>query len=126
MPKKVLVVDDERHIVRLVEANLQRAGYEVVVAYDGREALAKVRSENPDLVSLDIMMPYMDGFEVLKALKADPTTADIPVLMLTSKSHDADVFRGWQSGVDCYMTKPFDPRQYLTFVKLIFDRQADR
>lgn len=121
MPKKILAVDDERHIVRLVEVNLQRAGYEVVTAFDGREALEKVKSENPDLVVLDVMMPYMDGFEVLKHLKADPATADIPVIMLTAKAQDADVFRGWQSGVDCYLTKPFNPMELLTFVKRIFD-----
>lgn len=121
MPKKILAVDDERHIVRLVEVNLQRAGYEVVTAFDGREALEKVKSENPDLVVLDVMMPYMDGFEVLKNLKADPTTAEIPVIMLTAKAQDADVFRGWQSGVDCYLTKPFNPMELLTFVKRIFD-----
>jgi two-component system alkaline phosphatase synthesis response regulator PhoP/two-component system response regulator VicR len=121
MPKKILAVDDERHIVRLVEVNLQRAGYEVVTAFDGREALEKVKSENPDLVVLDVMMPYMDGFEVLKNLKADPATAEIPVIMLTAKAQDADVFRGWQSGVDCYLTKPFNPMELLTFVKRIFD-----
>jgi two-component system, OmpR family, alkaline phosphatase synthesis response regulator PhoP len=121
MPKKILAVDDERHIVRLVEVNLQRAGYEVVTAYDGREALEKVKTENPDLVVLDVMMPYMDGFEVLKNLKADPSTAEIPVIMLTAKAQDADVFRGWQSGVDCYLTKPFNPMELLTFVKRIFD-----
>ena len=109
MPKKILAVDDERHIVRLVEVNLQRAGYEVVTAYDGREALEKVKTETPDLVVLDVMMPYMDGFEVLKNLKADPVTAEIPVIMLTAKAQDADVFRGWQSGADCYLTKPFNP-----------------
>ena len=121
MPKKILAVDDERHIVRLVEVNLQRAGYEVVTAHDGREALEKIKSENPDLVVLDVMMPYMDGFEVLKNLKADPSTAEIPVIMLTAKAQDADVFRGWQSGVDCYLTKPFNPMELLTFVKRIFD-----
>jgi len=121
MPKKILAVDDERHIVRLVEVNLQRAGYEVVTAFDGREALEKVKAENPDLVVLDVMMPYMDGFEVLKTLKADPSTAEIPVIMLTAKAQDADVFRGWQSGVDCYLTKPFNPMELLTFVKRIFD-----
>src|SRR5829696_1016914 len=120
MPKKILAVDDERHIVRLVEVNLQRAGYEVVTAYDGREALEKVKSENPDLVVLDVMMPYMDGFEVLKNLKGDPTTAEIPVIMLTAKAQDADVFRGWQSGVDCYLTKPFNPMELIAFVKRIF------
>src|SRR5919202_2199786 len=121
MPKKILAVDDERHIVRLVEVNLQRAGYYVVTAYDGREALEKVKTEHPDLVVLDVMMPYMDGFEVLKNLKADPVTAEIPVIMLTAKAQDADVFRGWQSGVDCYLTKPFNPMELLTFVKRIFD-----
>src|SRR5437868_2404848 len=124
MAKKILAVDDERHIVRLVEVNLQRAGYEVVTAYDGREALEKIKSENPDLVVLDVMMPYMDGFEVLKNLKADPQTAEIPVIMLTAKAQDADVFRGWQSGVDCYLTKPFNPMELLTFVKRIFDSQS--
>ncbi len=124
-PKKILAVDDERHIVRLVEVNLQRAGYEVVTAYDGREALEKVKSERPDLVVLDVMMPYMDGFEVLKNLKSDPSTAEIPVIMLTAKAQDADVFRGWQSGVDCYLTKPFNPMELLTFVKRIFDSQQN-
>src|SRR5205823_7083197 len=123
MAKKILAVDDERHIVRLVEVNLQRAGYDVVTAYDGKEALEKVKTENPDLVVLDVMMPYMDGFEVLRNLQADPTTAEIPVIMLTAKAQDADVFRGWQSGVDCYLTKPFNPMELLTFVKRIFDSQ---
>jgi two-component system, OmpR family, alkaline phosphatase synthesis response regulator PhoP len=124
VPKKILAVDDEKYIVRLVEVNLQRAGYQVVTAYDGREALAKVESEKPDLVVLDVMMPFMDGFEVLRTLKADPKTKDIPVIMLTAKAQDADVFRGWQSGVDCYLTKPFNPMELLTFVKRIFDSQA--
>ena len=123
MPKKILAVDDERHIVRLVEVNLARAGYNVVTAFDGREALQKVESEKPDLVVLDVMMPFMDGFEVLRNLKANPETAEIPVIMLTAKAQDADVFRGWQSGVDCYLTKPFNPMELLTFVKRIFDSQ---
>lgn len=121
MGKKILVVDDERHIVRLVQVNLERAGYEVVTAYDGEEALQKVREERPDLIVLDIMMPKMGGFEVMKHLKADPTTRDIPVIMLTAKAQDADVFRGWQSGVDCYLTKPFNPLELLTFIKRIFE-----
>ena len=124
MPKKILAVDDERHIVRLVEVNLARAGYLVVTAFDGREALQKVESEKPDLVVLDVMMPFMDGFEVLRNLKANPETAEIPVIMLTAKAQDADVFRGWQSGVDCYLTKPFNPMELLTFVKRIFDSQS--
>lgn len=121
MAKKILAVDDEKHIVRLVEVNLARAGYEVVTANDGKEALEKVHSENPDLVVLDVMMPYMDGFEVLQNLRRNPATRDIPVIMLTAKAQDADVFKGWQSGVDCYLTKPFNPMELLSFVKRIFD-----
>lgn len=121
MPKKILAVDDEKHIVRLVQVNLERAGYEVVTAHDGKEALQKVEEENPDLVVLDVMMPYMDGFEVLQNLRRNPSTRDIPVIMLTAKAQDADVFKGWQSGVDCYLTKPFNPMELLSFVKRIFD-----
>ena len=121
MAKKILAVDDERHIVRLVQVNLERAGYEVVTANDGKEALEKVAAENPDLVVLDVMMPYMDGFEVLQNLRRDPSTRDIPVIMLTAKAQDADVFKGWQSGVDMYLTKPFNPMELLSFVKRIFD-----
>lgn len=121
MAKKILAVDDEKHIVRLVQVNLERAGYQVVTANDGKEALEKVREENPDLMVLDVMMPYMDGFEVLQNLRRNPSTRDIPVIMLTAKAQDADVFKGWQSGVDCYLTKPFNPMELLSFVKRIFD-----
>lgn len=120
MPKKILAVDDEKHIVRLVQVNLERAGYQVVTAFDGVDALKKVNDEHPDLIVLDVMMPQMDGFEVLKHLKANPETRDVPVIMLTAKAQDADVFRGWQSGVDCYLTKPFNPLELLSFVKRIF------
>src|SRR5690348_17222771 len=120
MAKKILAVDDERHIVRLVQVNLERQGYDVVTAFDGKEALEKVESESPDLIVLDVMMPYMDGFEVLQNLKKNPNTRDIPVIMLTAKAQDADVFRGWQSGVDCYLTKPFNPMELISFVRRIF------
>ncbi|MFW5868220.1 MAG: response regulator transcription factor [Armatimonadota bacterium] len=120
MAKKILVVDDERHIVRLVEVNLSRAGYDVETAYDGVEALEKVKDTDPDMIVLDVMMPRMDGFEVLKRLQADSDTQDIPVIMLTAKAQDADIFRGWSSGVSSYLTKPFNPRELLTFVERIF------
>lgn len=125
MAKKILAVDDEKAIVRLVQVNLEREGYEVVTAYDGREALEKVASERPDLIVLDVMMPYMDGFEVLQQLKKSPETRDIPVIMLTAKAQDADVFRGWQSGVDCYLTKPFNPMELKAFVKRVFKSLED-
>jgi two-component system alkaline phosphatase synthesis response regulator PhoP/two-component system response regulator VicR len=128
MPKKILVVDDERQIVKLVEINLRKAGYEVVAAYDGVEALEKVESERPDMLVLDVMMPRMNGFDVLKRLQANPATENIPVIMLTAKAQDADIFAGWQSGVSSYLTKPFNPRELLTFVQRIFesmDHQGD-
>jgi len=120
LQKKILAVDDERHIVRLIQVNLERAGYQVVTAFDGPEALKKVEGERPDLVVLDVMMPRMDGFEVLKRLQANPETREIPVIMLTAKAQDADVFRGWASGVSAYLTKPFNPLELITFVKRIF------
>lgn len=120
MAKRILVVDDERHIVRLIQVNLERAGYEILTAFDGVEALEKVSQDNPDMLVLDVMMPRMDGFEVLRNLKADPRTESIPVIMLTAKAQDADIFRGWQTGVDAYLTKPFNPRELLVFVERIF------
>jgi two-component system, OmpR family, alkaline phosphatase synthesis response regulator PhoP len=120
MAKRILVVDDDRHIVRLVQVNLERAGYTVLTAFDGIEALEKVKQENPDMVVLDVMMPRMDGFEVLRNLQADPHTSSIPVIMLTAKAQDADIFRGWASGVSSYLTKPFNPRELLVFVERIF------
>ena len=117
MPKHILAVDDERNIVRLVQVNLERAGYRVSTACDGVDALAQIHAERPDLVVLDVMMPRMDGFETLRRLKADPETADLPVLMLTAKAQDADILKGWQMGVDSYLVKPFNPAELLAFVK---------
>ena len=126
MAKKILVVDDERHIVRLVEVNLARAGYDVATAYDGIEALEVVKKARPDMIVLDVMMPRMDGFEVLKRLQADEETQNIPVIMLTAKAQDADIFKGWSSGVSSYLTKPFNPRELLTFVERIFQSIDDQ
>lgn len=120
MPRKILTCDDEKHIVRLIQVNLERHGYEVITAYNGAECLEKVAADRPDLIVLDVMMPEMTGFEVLEKLKGDPTTADIPIIMLTARAQDADVLRGWQSGVECYLTKPFNPMELIAFVKRIF------
>lgn len=125
LSKRILAVDDERHIVRLIQVNLERAGYQVATAFDGPEALKKVESEKPDLIVLDVMMPRMDGFEVLKRLRASPETREIPVIMLTAKTQDADVFRGWSAGVSAYLTKPFNPLELITFVKRIFSGADD-
>ena len=118
-PLKILVCDDERHIVRLIQVNLERQGWEVVTAYDGKEGLEKVKSEKPGLMVLDVMMPYMDGFEVLKSIRKEPETEKLPVIMLTAKAQDKDVFEGYHYGADMYLTKPFNPRELVTFVKRI-------
>src|SRR5688572_19123746 len=123
MPVKILVCDDERHIVRLIQVNLERQGWEVVTAFDGKEGLEKIRSEKPNLVVLDVMMPYMDGFEVLNSLRREPDTEALPVIMLTAKAQDKDVFEGYHYGADMYLTKPFNPMELVTFVKRIIANQ---
>ncbi len=123
--RKIMAVDDERHIVRLIQVNLERAGFQVVTAFDGPDALKKVESEKPNLIVLDVMMPKMDGFEVLKRLQANPETREIPIIMLTAKAQDADVFRGWASGVSAYLTKPFNPLELVTFVRRILSGRDD-
>ena len=123
MAKTVLAVDDERAILRLIQVNLERHGYKVLTAGDGREALDKIAAATPDIVICDVMMPYMDGFEVLRRLRKDPATRELPVIMLTAKAMDADVFEGYRSGADCYITKPFNPAELLTFIQRIFDMQ---
>ena len=125
MPLKILVCDDERHIVRLIQVNLERQGYTVVTAFDGKEGLEKILSDKPDLVVLDVMMPYMDGFEVLKSLRKEPATQDLPVIMLTAKAQDKDVFEGYHYGADMYLTKPFNPMELVTFVKRIAQGKPD-
>ncbi len=122
MPKKILVVDDERQIAKLVEVNLRKAGYDVVCAYDGEEALAKVESEKPNMIVLDVMMPKKNGWDVLKELRL-PDVPFIPVIMLTAKAQDVDIFIGWQTGCDMYLTKPFDPKMLLSYADRIFQAQ---
>lgn len=123
--KRILVVDDERHIVRLVQVNLERQGYQVLTAYDGVECLEKARAEKPDLIILDVMMPRMDGFEALQRLKTDPETSIIPVIMLTARAQDRDVLQGYQYGADLYLTKPFSPLELISLVKRVFESQDE-
>jgi DNA-binding response OmpR family regulator len=106
---KILVVDDHPHIVRLVQKELERDGHEIVTAADGDEALDKVRQERPALLVLDVVMPNRNGFEVLRELKADPATAQIPVIMLTVRDQDAEMTHGLTLGADWYVPKPFVP-----------------
>jgi two-component system, OmpR family, alkaline phosphatase synthesis response regulator PhoP len=117
MAHSILVVDDDPKIVRVVEINLTQAGYQVRTAADGEEALAAATQERPDLVLLDVMMPRLDGFETLKRLKADPALTDIPVVMLTARAQDEDVFEGYGTGAQWYLTKPFEPEELRQVVR---------
>lgn len=107
MAKYILAVDDEMHLRTLLRLNLQKAGYEVGTAADGREALEAVKTRLPDLIVLDVMMPNVSGIEVLQALKADPATSAIPVIMLTAKRQEVDILTAHFHGAQTYLTKPF-------------------
>jgi len=119
--KRVLVVDDERDIVDLLRYNLSKEGYEVIVAYNGMEALEKA-SSRPDLVILDVMMPLLDGFETCKRLKSDPLTSQTPLIFLTASSSEVDEVLGLELGADDYIQKPISPRKLVARVRALFRR----
>lgn len=118
----VLVVDDDRVIQRLVGLNFEMKGYTVITAGDGVEGLMQARNERPDAVVLDVMMPMMDGLEVARALKADPHTASIPVVLLTARTKIDDMREGRDAGADDYVTKPFDPTELVQRVEGLLAR----
>ncbi len=123
---RILVVDDEPGIVDIAKTNLEGHGFIVIEAYDGEEALEKVKEEKPDLVVLDILMPEMDGWDVLERIESDPELSGIPVIMLTARVSDEDVLRGLEAGAVEYMTKPFYPEDLVAAVKInlhVFDPQ---
>ena len=109
MATKILLADDEDDVKVVLKLFLEARGYDVVTAYDGLDAISKVQSEKPDVILLDVMMPLIDGFEVCKKLKADPTTAHIPVVMLSAASHAESVKKGLDAGAVDYLVKPFEP-----------------
>ena len=120
--QKILVVDDEPEAVELVEFNLKQAGYDVVTAADGAEAIRKARSSAPVLVVLDLMLPEIDGLEVCKLLRHDPATLGIPIIMLTAKAAEIDRVLGLELGADDYLTKPFSPRELVLRIKKVLAR----
>jgi DNA-binding response OmpR family regulator len=120
MGKKILVVDDEADILHFLELVLAERGYEVVAAASGQQALAEARTHMPDLVLLDIMMPQMDGWEVLRLLRVDPRTARIPVAMVSARTDAKDRVQGLQEGAVDYICKPFSLDELLAKVEGIF------
>src|ERR1051325_3624127 len=122
MKPKILVVDDEPDVVELIRVNLTAAGFDVLIAGDGPEALRKARSAAPALVILDLMLPEVDGLEVCKLLRRDPATQPIPIVMLTAKAAEIDRVLGFELGADDYVTKPFSPRELVLRVKALLRR----
>ena len=125
MPKeRILVVDDEEDILELVRFNLSKEGYQAICADTGERAAEIARSEMPDLIVLDLMLPGMDGLEVAKFLKNKPETENIPIVMLTAKGEESDVVTGLELGADDYVTKPFSPKILLARIKAVLRRKT--
>jgi two-component system KDP operon response regulator KdpE len=117
--RRILVVDDEERMVRFIRLNLEHDGFQVFEAFNGKQALDKIRSNLPDLVLLDVMMPDIDGFEVLGMIRESNT---VPVIMLTAKGEEEDRVRGLELGADDYITKPFSPRELVSRVRAVLRR----
>ncbi len=114
MAKKILIIEDSAIAVSLLKARIEASGFETVAAADGTEGLAKIKSEKPDLVILDVRMPGMDGFEVCRLAKSDPQTKGIPILFVTAVNQQKDIQRGKEAGGDGYITKPYDGKVLIT------------
>jgi len=123
---RILVIDDEPDIVELVTYNLSKEGFQVSVACDGEEALAKIRKGQFDFIILDLMLPGMQGMEICRMLRNDPITKNLPIMMLTAKGEEVDKVLGLEMGADDYMTKPFSPRELLARVKTVMRRTLEK
>jgi CheY-like chemotaxis protein len=119
-----MAVDDDHVIRGLLEVNLEMEGHQVITAVDGADALSKVRTERPDLILLDVMMPNVNGWQVAEALKGDPDTRHIPIVFLSARAMEADVRKGTDLGVQAYVTKPFDPIDLMELVNRLIAERA--
>ena len=119
MPFKILIIEDEKNISEIVAKYLEKEGYTTLIANDGIEGLALFRDSNPDLVISDVMMPTIDGFEVLREIRL---ISDVPVIMLTAKQEEVDRLKGFENGADDYVTKPFSPKELVRRVMVILKR----
>jgi two-component system alkaline phosphatase synthesis response regulator PhoP len=122
MSERILVVDDDPEIVRLLRAYLEQGGYQVLTAYSGLEAMRILRGERPDLVLLDLMLPERDGWDVTRIVRSDPSLAHTPIIMLTARVEDEDKIVGLELGADDYVAKPFNPREVLARVRAVLRR----
>jgi phosphate regulon transcriptional regulator PhoB len=124
--KKILVVDDEKDIVELIEYNLKKDGFSVIQAYDGESAVAIAKKQIPDLLILDLMLPRMNGIDVCKAIRSNPATADLPIIMLTAKADESDKVLGLEIGADDYITKPFGVKELIARVRTVLRRLREK
>ncbi|GIM27896.1 DNA-binding response regulator [Clostridium polyendosporum] len=123
--EKILIVDDEENIVELLKFNLENSGYKVLTAYNGIDALKVVKSEQPKLVLLDLMLPGLDGYDVCKEIRRDSLTTNIPIIMTTAKGEEIDKILGLELGADDYLTKPFSIRELVARVKAVLRRTTN-
>lgn len=123
---KILVIDDEPDIVELITYNLRKNGFDVFSAFDGEDALAKIRKEKFDFVLLDLMLPGIQGMEICRIMRGDPRTKNIPIIMLTAKGEEVDKILGLEMGADDYITKPFSPRELLARIKTVMRRTSEK
>src|ERR1700712_912764 len=121
-PRVALVAEDDRDIAELVAAKLRSSGYQVIAVADGTEALAQLREQLPDVALLDVMMPGISGLDIITELRADPSTASIPVILLSARSQEFDVENGIAIGAADYVVKPFSPRELVLRVDAVLDR----
>ena len=121
---RVLVVDDDEVIRQLIAVNLTLEGFEVVTAVDGRDCLDKVSAVDPDVITLDVMMPRLDGWVTATQLRKNPATANVKVVLITARAQEDDRDRGRQIGVDAYLTKPFDPAEMIRVVRELAGAQT--
>lgn len=123
---KILIIEDDRDIVEMVEFNLKEEGYETISALNGQRGIESAKRERPDLIILDLMLPIIDGFEVCRTLKNNQTTANIPIIILSAKSQETDKVVGLELGADDYVTKPFSPRELIARIRAILRRGREQ
>jgi len=124
--EKILIIEDEKDIVKMLDYNLKKEGFRAFSANNGEDGLDMVRKERPDLILLDLMLPEMDGLEVCKAVKNDTKTAHIPIIILTAKAQESDKIVGLELGADDYVTKPFSPRELIARIKAVLRRLKEK
>lgn len=124
MSQRILVVDDDKEIVRIIRAYLEKAGYAVLTAFDGESALHIIRSDRPDLIVLDLMLPDRDGWNITRVIRADDALAKTPIVMLTARVESGDKIMGLDSGADDYITKPFNPNEVVSRVRAVLRRST--